>query len=744
MSTLYADIIVDISHENLDRTFQYRVSDDLADRIAVGDRVLIPFGKGNRQIAGFVLEIGTTPKYDPSKLKDIISVLADDTLVEQKLIMLAYRMKSMYGSTMNKALSTVLPVKKPVKAAVKRDVVLLLLPDEAEEKLALFKKKGMTARYRLLSELIKEHSIDYRLVTGKLNISPATLRAMAEQKIIDVVSKRQYRNTVREYERKEPVSLNAAQRSIVDDFLADYRAGTRNTYLLHGVTGSGKTEVYMEMIDAVVADNKQVIVLIPEISLTYQTVMRFYKRFGDRVSTLHSRLSDGERYDQFERAKKHEIDIMIGPRSALFTPFDNLGLIVVDEEHEGSYKSDQVPRYHAREVAIELAKLHGASVVLGSATPSLESYHAAKSGKYKLYVLNERAKSAALPSVETVDLREELKRGNRSIFSERLRSAIEERLLRKEQVMLFLNRRGLGGAVACRACGEPVRCPHCDVSLSRHRNGKLMCHYCGYEQSEVKKCGKCGSTLIGPMGAGVGTEVVEERIRKAFPYASVLRMDADTTKQKGDYETILSKFANREADILVGTQMIVKGHDFPYVTLVGIIAADMSLNANDYRAGERTFQLLVQAAGRAGRDERRGEVIIQTYRPDNYAITAALTQDYEAFYEEEIGYRTILSYPPAGHMLAILVEGAEYDAAVRASGSLAEAICNGIIGRASVIGPTDASIAKLKDIYRRMIYVKSKDIDTLTAIKDRAEEYIDGQIANDVRISFDLDPMNGY
>ena len=744
MSTLYADIIVDISHENLDRTFQYRVPDDLSDRIAVGDRVLIPFGKGNRQIAGFVLEVGTIPKYDPAKLKDIITVLADDTLVEQKLIMLAYRMKSMYGSTMNKALSTVLPVKKPVKAVLKRDVVLSLSEDEAAEKLEFFRKKGMVARYRLLAELIKEPSIDYRLVTGKLNISPATLRALTEQKIIDVISKRRYRNTVKDCERREPVTLNASQQHIVDDFVSDYREGTRSTYLLHGVTGSGKTEVYMEMIDAVIADGRQVIVLIPEISLTYQTVMRFYKRFGDRVSTLHSKLSDGERYDQFERAKKHEIDIMIGPRSALFTPFDNLGLIVMDEEHEGSYKSDQVPRYHAREVAFELAGLHKASVVLGSATPSLESYHAAKNGQYKLYTLSERAKSAVLPKVEAVDLRDELKRGNKSIFSDRLRSAIEERLMKKEQVMLFLNRRGLGGTVSCRACGEPVRCPHCDVTLSRHRNGKLMCHYCGFEQKEIKQCMKCGSKLIGPMGFGVGTEAVEDQIKKAFPYASVLRMDADTTKQKGDYETILSTFANREADILVGTQMIVKGHDFPYVTLVGIIAADMSLNANDFRAGERTFQLLVQAAGRAGRDERRGEVIIQTYRPDNYAITAALTQDYEAFYEEEIGYRTILSYPPAGHMLAILVESREYDDAAAASVSLAEAVRNGIIGRASVIGPTDASIAKLKDIYRRMIYVKSRDIDVLTAIKDRAEEYIDKQLTTTVRVSFDLDPMNGY
>ncbi len=744
MQQKYADIIVDISAESLDRTFQYRIPELYADRITVGSRVLIPFGKGNRRIAGFVLEIGDKPKYDPAKLKDIIEITGDETLVEQKLIMLAYMMKSRYGSTMNRALATVLPLKKKVKTAEKRSVSLALSEEEAAEKLELFQKKGNVARVRLLTELIKEGSIDYKLVTGKLNISAATIRALGEQKIIDVVSERKYRNTVREYERQEPVALTAQQKSIADDFKAEYENGVRNTYLLYGVTGSGKTEVYMEMIDAVVAKGRQVIVLIPEISLTYQTVMRFYKRFGDRVSTLHSRLSDGERYDQFERAKKHEIDIMIGPRSALFTPFDDLGLIVIDEEHEHTYKSDQMPRYHAREVATMLASLHGASVVLGSATPSVESYYAAMAGEYKLYTLTERAKSASLPTVECVDLREELRAGNRSIFSERLASAMEERLERHEQIMIFLNRRGMGGGTSCRACGEPVKCPHCDVSLSRHRNGKLKCHYCGYEQGDVKICDKCGSHLIGPMGSGLGTEAVEEQIKKRFPYARILRMDADTTKQKGDYEEILSTFANREADILVGTQMIVKGHDFPYVTLVGIIAADMSLNANDYRAGERTFQLLVQAAGRAGRDERPGEVVIQTYRPDHYAVKAALTQDYVAFYEEEIGYRQMLSYPPAGHMLAIMTESKAESDGVAFSCALAEAIRNGIIGLAVMIGPTDAGIKKIKDVYRRMIYVKSRDINVLTGVKDAAEAFFEKNPKDNIRISFDLDPMNGY
>ena len=743
MNKSYADIIVDISHEALDRTFVYRIPDALSESVAVGDRVLIPFGKGNRQIAGFVMELSDTCPIDPGKVKDIIAVTQDDLLVEQKLIMLAYRMKSLYGSTMNRALATVLPIRKKIKAVEKKEVVLLLSEEEAILRLEEMRGKRMVARARLLAELINEKAIDYRLVTGKLNISPATIRTLCQQRIVDVVSERVYRNTVSVKDREAPVKLTPDQKDIADDFIREYSQGIRKTYLLFGITGSGKTEVYMEMIADVVASGRQVIVLIPEIALTYQTVMRFYKRFGDRVSTLHSRLSDGEKYDQFERAKKHEIDIMIGPRSALFTPFEDLGLIVIDEEHESSYKSENMPRYHAREVAIELAKLHGASVVLGSATPSVESFYEAKRQNYKLYTLLRRAKEAQLPDVTVVDLCEELKSGNRTMFSQKLKSAIEERLARKEQVMLFLNRRGISSFVSCRECGEPVKCPHCDVSLSRHIKGKLKCHYCGYEINDVTSCAKCGSRLIGAMGRGSGTEAVEEQVRAMFPYASVLRMDADTTKQKGDYEAILSTFANREADILIGTQMIVKGHDFPYVTLVGILAADMSLNANDFRAPERTFQLLVQAAGRAGRDQAKGEVIIQTYRPDHYAIRAAMTQDYEAFYEEEMTYRTLMTYPPAGHMLAIMIESKQEQEGDTFARSLAETLSGCIMGKAVLIGPTPATIRKLKDIYRHMIYVKSRDKEFLAKVKDQAEAFTaDGR--SGIRISFDLDPMNGY
>ena len=743
MKELYAEIIVDITSENLDHTFQYRIGANIRDGVSIGSRVLVPFGKGDRKIQGFVLDISDEPKFDPAKTKSIISVINDDTLVEQKLIRLAYWMKTRYGSTMNRALSTVLPVKKNIRAKKKRTIRLLLTEAEAEEKLEFFNAKKMVARARLLAALIDEGSIDYRIVTSKLNISAATVKAFCEAGIAAVETERLYRNTVGNTSGEYNIELNDSQKKIADDFIDEYSRGKRGTYLLHGITGSGKTEVYMKMIEYVISCGRQVVVLIPEIALTYQTVMRFYRKFGDRVSTLHSRLSDGEKYDQFERAQKGEIDIMIGPRSALFTPFSHIGLIVIDEEHEHTYKSDQMPKYHAREVAGTLAELHGASVVLGSATPSVESFRAAETGEYKLYKLNERAKSAVLPHVSVIDLREELKSGNKSMLSGKLKEAIEERLARSEQVMLFLNRRGLAGFVSCRACGEVVKCPHCDVSLAKHKYGRLMCHYCGYTKSESATCDKCGSHLIGAMGTGAGCEAAEELVRKTFPYASVLRMDADTTKQKGDYESILSAFANREADILVGTQMIVKGHDFPYVTLVGILAADMSLNVNDYRAGERTFQLLVQAAGRAGRDTRPGEVIIQTYRPEHYAIKAAVRQDYMAFYEEEAGYRRILGYPPFGHMLAVLVEGRDGGECKDAAASLADAVRNDIIGNVSVIGPTPATISRIKDIYRFMIYARSKSVDELIRIKDIAEDHIAGS-ASSVRVSFDLDPMGAY
>ena len=741
----YANVIVDISLDKLDKTFQYRIPEGIQDLIQPGVQVDIPFG--NRTLTGYVIEVTDDAEFDVVKTKELIGVHKGSVPIESQLIALAGWMRKNYGSTMNQALKTVLPIKKQTKQVEHRSVTLGIPKGEAMQKLALFEAKHYTAKARLLRELIEEERIDYALVTQKLNVSAATIRGMSEQGIVVIETTTSYRNPVEHLAQKEyRLKLNEEQQRVVDTVTYDWDEGRRQTYLLKGVTGSGKTEVYMELIAHVLAEGRQVIVLIPEIALTYQTVMRFYNRFGDRVSIMNSRLSQGERYDQFERAKSGDIDIMIGPRSALFTPFERLGLIIIDEEHETSYKSENAPRYHAREVAIERARMNQASVVLGSATPSVESYYQAKNGNYKLLELNKRVKDQKLPECEVVDLREELKEGNRSILSTRLQDLMEERLEKGEQTMLFLNRRGVSGFISCRACGYVVKCPHCDVSLSQHAGGRMVCHYCGYEEPQPKVCPSCGSKYLG--GFKAGTQKIEELVKKRFPQASVLRMDYDTTRTKDSYEKILQAFANREADILIGTQMIVKGHDFANVTLVGVLAADMSLKVADFHASERTFQLLTQAVGRAGRGEKPGQAIIQTYDPEHFAIQTAKVQDYEAFYEQEIAYRGMLSYPPVSNLLVVHVMGGQEPLVARTANLIAEKLKSAITKsgrRVLVVGPADASVAKVNDVYRKMVYMKAADYGTLVALKDALEQF--GKKTNafaKVTIQFDFNPASGF
>ena len=577
----------------------------------------------------------------------------------------------------------------------------------------------------------------------KLNVTRSVVRALEEQKVLALESEKTYRNPIHYRKREQKKYVHTKEQiHAMERFREDYRAGVRDTYLLYGVTGSGKTEVYMEMIAEVLRQGKQVIVLIPEIALTYQTVMRFYSRFGDRVSVLNSRMSQGERYDQIERVKAGEVDVMIGPRSALFTPFSNLGLIVIDEEQEGAYKSEQVPRYHARETAIRRAQMEGASVVLGSATPSLEAFYACQCGKYQMLKLTERAGNTHLPQVYITDMREELKRGNRSILGDRLKEMMRERLQKKEQIMLFLNRRGYAGFVSCRACGYVVKCPHCDVSLSAHRGGKLVCHYCGYEMPSVSRCPSCGSSYIG--GFRAGTQQIEDLVKREFPEARVLRMDMDTTRTKEGHEQILESFASEEADILIGTQMIVKGHDFPKVTLVGILAADMSLYADDYRSGERTFQLLTQAAGRAGRGNRPGEVVIQSYNPEHYSIQMAAKQDYEGFYEEEMRYRELMGYPPVSQLLAVLMTGADEEQLELAAEYLKKYVSHIDRNRQiQIIGPARPYVGRVNDVYRLVLYLKCEEYQVLMEAKNQMERYIEiNRGFASLRIQFDFNPMN--
>lgn len=747
MRIKYADIIVDISHENVDKTFQYRIPAHMEEILEPGMCVQVPFGQGNRLIKGYVISITTEPKFDPEKTKDVYQIVPKSVEAENAQILLAEWLRKQYGGTMIQALKTVLTAKKSVKKIEHKTIHLLLNKEEAISLLGECMRKNQRAKVRVLEELIRLESIPYSLVTGKLMVAPATLKSLEKAGAIKIESSFSYRNPIKQEKNEgKQVTLSEEQAHIVNTVMEEYDAGIRKPYLIHGITGSGKTQVYISLIEQTVNRGRQAIVLIPEIALTYQTVMRFYEHFGDRVSVMNSSLSDGEKYDQMERARKGELDVIIGPRSALFTPFNNIGMIIVDEEHESSYKSENAPKYHAREVAIEIAGRHKASVVLGSATPSLEAYYRAENGEYGLFKLTKRLTGGTLPEVHRVDLREELKRGNRSIFSYKLQELLKERLEKGEQSMLFINRRGVAGFISCRECGHVVKCPHCDVSLSEHQGGRLVCHYCGYEVPKMNTCPECGSKYIS--GFRAGTQQIEAKLREMFPTMRILRMDADTTKNKDSYEKILSAFGNGEADCLVGTQMIVKGHDFPNVTLVGVLAADLSLSVGDYRAGERTFQLLTQAAGRAGRGDKKGEVVLQTYQPEHYSVVHAMNQDYKGFYEEELLYRDLMGYPPVAHMMAVQIYALDEEAGKEYSKDLAE-FARGYIReedpireRIQIIGPSPGGIGKIKDIYRFVFYVKHGVYDRLIEVKDGLEREHKKREPKQITVQFDFDPMN--
>ena len=730
----FANVIIDISHEKVDRPFQYFIPESLRGKVEIGDCVIVPFGKYDAEKKAYVIGLCDENEYPVEKIKPIKGISTEDCSVDSDLIKLALWIKNTYGSTMINALKTVLPAKKVVKRREAKKIVRKMTREEIMSCYAQSLAKKQNARARVLNELSSEELLPYDLVVSKLNVSASTLNSLVRDGAISIEVAEPNRNYVKsDEEAKRPV-LSDEQKYICDEIISDFQNGISASknggkYLIHGITGAGKTEVYLRLIEEVISNGKQCIMLIPEIALTYQTLMRFYKRFKDRVSVINSTLSPGEKYEQCERARKGEIDVIIGPRSALFVPFQNLGLVIIDEEHEGTYISEQNPRYHAVDTAIKLCELKGASLVLGSATPSIESYYRAKKGEYRLFKLTRRLTGQELPAVSVVDLREELKKGNRSILSTELQEKIKDRLEKKEQVMLFLNRRGYAGFISCRACGHVMKCPHCDVSLSKHRNGHLLCHYCGYETGEVSVCPVCGSKYIS--GFKAGTEKIEEAVNKLFPKARTLRMDGDTTKAKDSYEKILSAFAEQEADILIGTQMIVKGHDFPNVTLVGVLAADLSLNESDFKTGEKTFQLLTQAVGRAGRGEKEGEALIQTYRPDHYSILHAATQDYEAFYEEEIVYRMVGDYPPAGRMLHILVQSKDERRALGLATALAKRVKNPV----RVLGPAKESISKINDYYRYSLYLKSSSEELL---EENRENYLDtAPLAGEI-VSFDV------
>lgn len=688
---LYAEIIIDISAEELDKAFTYAVPEELKDRLYPGVRVNVPFGNGGRKRKGVVIALSTRSGLRDDKIKYIDSLIDGAPDIEQELIRLADYMSKEYGCTMNQALMTVLPVKAKVRKNSRRK--------DAVETIRGIADNGSVSLFGALPE-----------------------------------------------EPEEKAFLNADQLKAVEEI----RTENTRPSLLYGITGSGKTRVYIELIRGMQKAGKQSIVLIPEISLTFQTVTELARYFGDKVAVMHSKLSAGERYDQFQKAVNGEIDVMVGPRSALFTPFKELGLIIIDEEHERTYQSETSPRYDTRAVARKRADMCGAKLVLGSATPSLESYTKALKGEYALHKLLSRAhKGAELPKISVVDMRTELAQGNRSIFSETLHEKISERLDRGEQIMLFINRRGYAGFVSCRSCGHVIKCPHCDVSMTAHNNwyvdpctgrkeaALLSCHYCGYTRPMPKICPECKSSYIAPFGTG--TQKLEQAVRNTFPDARVLRMDADTTTSKNAYERILSDFKAHKADILIGTQMIVKGHDFENVTLVGIVAADLSLNTSEYDASERSYQLITQAAGRSGRGERTGEVVIQSYDPSHYAISCAAGRDYESFYEREMSYRRLLNYPPETFMLFVRLRSEDeqtLEAAAKKAAAIAEAYEP---DGAEVIGPCNEAIYKIKDNYRKIIYIKNKRHDIITKIREDIMSHAEPDASAPARVYINFD-----
>lgn len=735
----YAEVIIDISMDKLDRPFTYHIPEKLQGCIEVGMRVLVPFGKGNTPRKAYIISLKENIETTDFVVKDILGIAKDAVSMEEKQLELAAYLRREFGGTMNQALKVVLPAKAKTKQLTFREIERLMSREELISLMGEALRKKHLSKARLLDALLEQDRIPYEWITGKLGVSAQTIGSLEKAGALKINSTQEYRNPVHiSVDKCEGKKLSSAQQHIVDSVTADIEKGEPGKYLIHGITGSGKTEVYMALIEKVIARGEQAIFLIPEIALTYQTLVRFYQRFGDRVSVLNSSLSPGEKYDQCMRAARGEIDIVIGPRSALFVPFPKPGIIVIDEEHEASYKSELTPKYHARMVAEHLAEISNAALVLGSATPSMEAYYKARKGEYGLFELNERLTGGLLPEVAVVDLREELKAGNKSIFSRRLQMLLKDRIQKGEQTILFLNRRGYAGFVSCRACGEVMKCPHCDVSLSEHYGGKLICHYCGYETVKPKTCPACGSGYIA--GFKAGTEQIVEKLNETYPGVKVLRMDADTTKTKESYEKILSAFANEEAQILVGTQMIVKGHDFPKVTLVGVLAADLSLNGSDYRASERTFQLLTQAVGRAGRGTLPGEAVIQTYRPDHYSINLSAQQNFSEFYEEEIAYRDMLGYPPVAHMLAVQIFGAGKESAEKLAKDISVKVRS--TSNLVVLGPAAGIISKMKDMYRFVVYLKAENYDDLVRVKDELEEYIRGMENIKEYVQFDFDPVN--
>ena len=743
---MVAEIILNSNVKNLNRTFDYEIPVDLEKNISIGSSVLVPFGNMKKLEEGFVIGIKEKSDY---KLKTIAKV-EDKKYLSKEKISLAKLMARRYFCNISDCLKLMLPpgttsknFENRINDKFESFVYLKKEEDEIEQDIENKKIKS-DKQIRALKFLIENDEVakaDLKMFT---DTSDNVIKTLEKNGYIEIVSKEVERNPFihKVVNKTKNLQLTDEQEDAFQRIAACVEFDEYEEFLMFGVTGSGKTEVYIQLIEKVLQKGKSSIMLVPEISLTPQTVDRFLGRFGeDKIAVLHSKLSVGERYDQWKKIERGEAKIIIGARSAMFAPVRDLGIIIIDEEHDESYKSETNPSYNVKDIASYLARKNNIPVVLGSATPDIKTYYKAKQGKIELLELTKRANNSDLPDVEIMDLRKELALGNKSMLSEELKEKIKKNIEIKKQTILFLNRRGFSTFIMCRDCGFTAKCKNCNITLTYHlKENKLKCHYCGYEQNAISICPDCGSKNIRYFGTG--TQKLEAEVNKLFPEASTIRMDVDTVTKKNSHEEILNKFRNENIDILIGTQMVVKGHHFPNVTLVGVIAADSSLNIDDYRASERTFQILTQVAGRAGRGEDKGNVIVQTYNPDNFSIECAKVQDYKRFYDTEIQIRKQLRYPPFCDIILIGISGKN----IKDVEAVSKKIYNNLnLGKAktgidiNIFKPVPAPIDKIKNKIRWRIIVKCKLNDKVISLLNRSIQDINGDKA---RVIVDINPNN--
>lgn len=729
---LYAEIILNSEAIEIDRPFTYKVPLDMEEKVKVGQIVKVPFGVRSKPVEGFILDLKAEEEMKVSfKMKSILSVENEEPVITEDDLKLINFLREEYLCKYIDAIRLLIPVGILKGAKSKSRNVIVFINDNLEK---IKNKDG----YIEIIDFIKRNTGKYTKteLSKEHGFSIYKLNKLMEHGLIKSEEEIVFRYNTREYNKDVQKNLTVEQSMAIKEI----EESEENLILLKGVTGSGKTEVYMRIVEKTLEEGKSAIVLVPEIALTPQMIERFKGRFGSNVALFHSKLSDGERFDEWYRVKEGKASLIIGARSAIFLPAKNLGLIIIDEEHENTYKSDQNPKYQTKEVAEYIAKLKGCKVILGSATPTIESYYRAISGEMKLVELNHRVDNKPMPKMMLVDMREELRSGNKSLFSRRLYASMKEKLEKGEQIILFLNRRGFSTFVSCRSCGYVFHCENCDISMTYHKNGFLVCHYCGKTKKQPNLCPKCGSKYVKFFGAG--TERVEEEVRRYFKNARILRMDVDTTRAKDSHEKIYNAFKAREADILIGTQMVSKGLDFPNVTLVGILAADMSLNLPDYRAAERSFQIITQVAGRAGRGDKEGEVIVQTYTPEHYSLQYAKKYDYENFYEKEFTIRAMMGYPPFGRILLINGSGKNEDELRKQMIYLGEKVKEKAeeFGGLEVLGPTPCIIYRIKENYRWQIIIKGEFSSKFSkSIKDILYDKANN-VYNDIRVSMDINP----